>query len=439
MAATGPGATCMPRPWSWRSASKKRPRSATCAARAWAFSSRGWPPCGAAACSCCRPRAGMPISSPSSNPRPIPSSSWTMPGCCSRIGPSMRAAWSIRRKRNPLRRSDASLAWNPDLDAPLLRLYTSGSTGAPQPQIKTLGQFARGAQVLAARLDQEVEGGLAAAAQHRLQRAAAAHVRGRNFGHAAAGDGHPGARPQAAAARGCACRLRAVRGRRGLDRDAAAPARARPVRRGAAALPPRAGVHHAACSGAGRAGRDAGRARRWSRSTDPRKPAWSPCGAARSIRAGARCSGVRIESEGECTRAWGTHFPSPQTLADQVELDARGGFTLLGRRGDLIKIAGRRASLAGLNLLLQDLPGLTDGVFYLPATGAPDRTPGPHPRRSRWTVPRPRRGCASAWTRCSCRGPSFASNACRAPRAANCRARRWTQLYADRLRKGSSR
>ena len=81
--------------------------------------------------------------------------------------------------------------------------------------------------------------------------------------------------------------------------------------------------------------------------------------------------GVRIESEGESTRAWGTHFPSPQTLADQVELDAQGGFTLLGRRGDLIKIAGRRASLAGLNLLLQDLPGLTDGVFYLPATGAP--------------------------------------------------------------------
>ena len=30
------------------------------------------------------------------------------------------------------------------------------------------------------------------------------------------------------------------------------------------------------------------------------------------------------------------------------------------------KFAGRRASLAGLNLLLQDLPGLGDGVFYLP-------------------------------------------------------------------------
>jgi len=34
----------------------------------------------------------------------------------------------------------------------------------------------------------------------------------------------------------------------------------------------------------------------------------------------------------------------------------------------MIKIAGRRASLAGLNLLLNDLPGLIDGVFYLPKT-----------------------------------------------------------------------
>jgi len=41
---------------------------------------------------------------------------------------------------------------------------------------------------------------------------------------------------------------------------------------------------------------------------------------------------------------------------------------LLGRQSDLIKIAGRRASLAALNLLLQDLPGLEDGVFYLPAS-----------------------------------------------------------------------
>ena len=88
--------------------------------------------------------------------------------------------------------SDVSLAWNPDLDAPLLRLYTSGSTGAPEPQTKTLGQFARGAQVLAARLDAGSGGRIGGSAQHRLQRAAAAHVRGRNIRHAVAGCGHSG-------------------------------------------------------------------------------------------------------------------------------------------------------------------------------------------------------------------------------------------------------
>jgi acyl-coenzyme A synthetase/AMP-(fatty) acid ligase len=81
--------------------------------------------------------------------------------------------------------------------------------------------------------------------------------------------------------------------------------------------------------------------------------------------------GVRVEPDEEGTRAWGGHFTSPQQLADQVEPVAGGCFRLLGRQGDLIKIAGRRASLAGLNLLLQDLPGMDDGVFYLPRTESP--------------------------------------------------------------------
>jgi acyl-coenzyme A synthetase/AMP-(fatty) acid ligase len=79
--------------------------------------------------------------------------------------------------------------------------------------------------------------------------------------------------------------------------------------------------------------------------------------------------GVRLEPMAQGTRIWGTHFPSPQTLADQIEPVQSGRFRLIGRKGDLIKIAGRRASLGALNLMLQDLPGLADGVFYLPATG----------------------------------------------------------------------
>jgi acyl-coenzyme A synthetase/AMP-(fatty) acid ligase len=81
--------------------------------------------------------------------------------------------------------------------------------------------------------------------------------------------------------------------------------------------------------------------------------------------------GVRLTRVADDVQAWGTHFSSPRTLADQIEFDSPGTFRLLGRQNDLIKIAGRRASLAGLNLLLLDMPGLKDGVFYLPATDAP--------------------------------------------------------------------
>ena len=266
--------------------------------------------------------------------------------------------------------ADASLAWNPELDAPLLRLYTSGSTGTPEPQIKTLGQFARGAQVLAARLDQDVEGGLAAVRQivcsvppqHMfgvetsvmLSLVAAIPVVDRRpllpadvqaAFQRCAGDAAWIATPlhlRALAQSGLAlprCSLVLV------STMPLAPALAAQAETLARA--PVLEIYGSTETGVVAMRRGA---------LDPR---WRPV------------DGVRIESEGTRTRVWGSHFPSPQTLADQVELDAQGGFDLLGRHGDLIKIAGRRASLTGLNLLLQDLPGLADGVLYLPATGAP--------------------------------------------------------------------
>jgi len=81
--------------------------------------------------------------------------------------------------------------------------------------------------------------------------------------------------------------------------------------------------------------------------------------------------GVSLDPVEGTTLARGTHFASPAQLLDEIVVAANGSFTLLGRQADLIKIAGRRASLAGLNLLLQDVPGLDDGVFYLPRTGNP--------------------------------------------------------------------
>jgi acyl-coenzyme A synthetase/AMP-(fatty) acid ligase len=57
---------------------------------------------------------------------------------------------------------------------------------------------------------------------------------------------------------------------------------------------------------------------------------------------------------------------SPQALADEVELLPDGRFRLLGRRADMVKLAGRRASLAGLTSILCGLDGVLDGAFAAP-------------------------------------------------------------------------
>ncbi len=56
----------------------------------------------------------------------------------------------------------------------------------------------------------------------------------------------------------------------------------------------------------------------------------------------------------------------PFALSDSVEVLDSARFRLLGRRTDLVKLGGRRASLAGLSRVLADLPGVADGVFVAP-------------------------------------------------------------------------
>ncbi len=63
----------------------------------------------------------------------------------------------------------------------------------------------------------------------------------------------------------------------------------------------------------------------------------------------------------------------PVPLADILE-PAGDGFRLLGRRTDLVKLGGRRASLLGLNQLLTGLPGVADGAFVLPDAADPRGT-----------------------------------------------------------------
>lgn len=75
--------------------------------------------------------------------------------------------------------------------------------------------------------------------------------------------------------------------------------------------------------------------------------------------------GVELHPAGAATEVRAPGAP-PHALADQLELRMDGTFRLLGRSGDLVKLGGRRASLAELNRLLLTLPGVEDGAFLAP-------------------------------------------------------------------------
>jgi len=57
---------------------------------------------------------------------------------------------------------------------------------------------------------------------------------------------------------------------------------------------------------------------------------------------------------------------APAPLDDAMEVLDETRFRLIGRHADMVKLAGRRASLAGLNRILSDIPGVIDGAFLAP-------------------------------------------------------------------------
>ncbi|MFH5923429.1 AMP-binding protein [Roseomonas xinghualingensis] len=75
---------------------------------------------------------------------------------------------------------------------------------------------------------------------------------------------------------------------------------------------------------------------------------------------------LRVE-EVEAVSALVPGLPEPVPLADLVEISADGRFRLIGRRGDMVKRGGKRASLAGLNRVLSEIEGVEDGVFLAPS------------------------------------------------------------------------
>jgi len=68
----------------------------------------------------------------------------------------------------------------------------------------------------------------------------------------------------------------------------------------------------------------------------------------------------------------GGHVGATLCIADRLRRVAdNGDFELIGRDADLVKIGGKRASLAGLTRELVEIAGVRDGVVFLPADNAP--------------------------------------------------------------------
>lgn len=76
--------------------------------------------------------------------------------------------------------------------------------------------------------------------------------------------------------------------------------------------------------------------------------------------------GIQLHQDAQGTHVCGGHIEIEALLSDVIECNPDGTFTLHGRTADLVNIAGKRTSLASLNHHLNEIPGVRDGVFFIP-------------------------------------------------------------------------
>ncbi|HJU72013.1 MAG TPA: AMP-binding protein [Paucimonas sp.] len=75
---------------------------------------------------------------------------------------------------------------------------------------------------------------------------------------------------------------------------------------------------------------------------------------------------VRLTQRDGVTWASGGHVEQPVPMNDVIESVDDTRFLLHGRTADLVNIAGKRNSLAYLNLQLHAIAGVVDGAFFMP-------------------------------------------------------------------------
>jgi acyl-coenzyme A synthetase/AMP-(fatty) acid ligase len=79
--------------------------------------------------------------------------------------------------------------------------------------------------------------------------------------------------------------------------------------------------------------------------------------------------GVELTARDGGTIAAGGHVEVPTRLGDVIESQGDGRFLLHGRIEDLVNVAGKRNSIAHLNHHLNAMPGIVDGAFFVREEG----------------------------------------------------------------------
>lgn len=83
--------------------------------------------------------------------------------------------------------------------------------------------------------------------------------------------------------------------------------------------------------------------------------------------------GINLRRDADRVFASGGHIETPMPMNDSLEILSNTCFLLHGRLDDLINIAGKRHSLASLNHLLNAIPGVVDGAFFMPDETSADQ------------------------------------------------------------------
>lgn len=74
----------------------------------------------------------------------------------------------------------------------------------------------------------------------------------------------------------------------------------------------------------------------------------------------------RLRSRQDGTEIIADHLPDIVLMPDNVESIDNHHFRWMGRKQDLVNIAGKRGSFADLNQRLRDVSGVLDGVIFMP-------------------------------------------------------------------------